>query len=252
MAERVRLVAGNWKMNGRKADLREAEEIARVAGRLGAVEVMLCPPATLLAEMRARTDGSRLLIGGQDCHAEMFGAHTGNISAPMLADAGASAVIVGHSERRMNHGETDVMVAAKAAAARQAGLMPIICVGESQADREAGHALELVARQVENSLPSDLGPTVVVAYEPIWAIGSGMTATPDDVGEMHTAIRARVVEILGQGPGNAVRILYGGSVRGSNAGDLIAAPEVDGFLVGGASLKAQDFAPIIEACAPAS
>lgn len=252
MAERVRLVAGNWKMNGRKADLGEAEEIARVAGRLGAVEVMLCPPATLLAEMRARTDGSRLLIGGQDCHAEMSGAHTGDISAAMLADAGASAVIVGHSERRVNHGETDVMVAAKAAAARQAGLMPIICVGESQADREAGHALELVARQVENSLPSDLGPTVVVAYEPIWAIGSGMTATPDDVGEMHTAIRARVVEILGQGPGNAVRILYGGSVRGSNAGDLIAAPEVDGFLVGGASLKAQDFAPIIEACAPAS
>lgn len=234
-----RLIAGNWKMNGLKAALEEVEEVSRLlsAEDLEANDVLVCPPATLLAGL---TDCgfSSIHLGGQDCHAEASGAYTGDVSAEMLADAGASFCIVGHSERRAGHSESDEVVKAKAEAAWRAGLTPIVCVGESDEDREAGRAVDVVTAQVKGSRPQGEG-VFVVAYEPIWAIGTGKTPTLDDIAEMHAALREEV--------GPDVRLLYGGSVKPGNAAEILAVENVDGALVGGASLKAADFYGIISA-----
>ncbi len=234
------LVAGNWKMNGLAASAAELAKI--IAGAAGAqCDLMVCPPATLVARFAAAAAGSALAIGGQDCHAEAAGAHTGDISAEMLADAGARAVIVGHSERRADHHETDAQVRAKALAAWRAGLIAIVCVGEQRAEREAGNTLAVIGRQLDGSLPDGAtGAKLVVAYEPVWAIGSGLTPTPADVAEVHGFIRKRLGERFGpEGP--RIRILYGGSVKPANAQELLTVAEVNGALVGGASLKADDF-----------
>ncbi len=202
---------------------------------------MVCPPATLIARFAEATRGSTVVIGGQDCHAEASGAHTGDIAAEMLADAGAKAVIVGHSERRTDHHETDPEVRAKALAAWRAGLTAIVCVGEQQAEREAGRALDIVGGQLAGSLPDGAtGANLVVAYEPVWAIGTGLTPTPADVAEVHGFIRQRLAGRFA-GEGALVRILYGGSVKPGNAKELLSVAEVNGALVGGASLKAEDF-----------
>ena len=231
------LIAGNWKMNGLRAQLSEARALADglTDAHRSACDVLLCPPATLLAPMRDAV-GDAVLLGGQDCHAEESGAHTGDVSAEMLADAGASHVIVGHSERRADHAETDAIVRAKAGAARRAGLTPIVCVGETREEREAGRAEAVVRGQLDGSLPED---GFVVAYEPVWAIGTGLTPTTDDVAAMHRAIRAMV--------GAGVPILYGGSMKPGNAAELLAAAEVGGGLIGGASLKASDLLAIVQA-----
>lgn len=234
------LVAGNWKMNGLAASGGELTKIAAAAGCFNA-DLMVCPPATLIAQFAAAAAGSGLMIGGQDCHAEASGAHTGDISAEMLRDAGAVAVIVGHSERRADHQETDAQIRAKAMAAWRAGLTAIVCVGEQRTEREAGQTLEVVGRQIEGSVPD--GATranLVVAYEPVWAIGTGLTPTPPDVAEVHGFIRRQVTERFGE-EGACVRLLYGGSVKPSNAGELLTVAEVNGALVGGASLTAADF-----------
>ncbi len=235
---RTPLVAGNWKMNGLQASAGELARIVAGARDLPKVELMVCPPATLIANFALLARGSLVLIGGQDCHAQPSGAYTGDISAEMLKDAGASAVIVGHSERRHYHGETDAMVRAKALAAQRAGLLAIICVGETRAEREAGQALTVVGTQLDGSLP-DGTVDFVVAYEPVWAIGTGLTPTSGDVGDMHRFIRNQ----LGQA-GAATRLLYGGSVTPANAPQLLAVENVDGALVGGASLKADEFLAI--------
>lgn len=233
------LVAGNWKMNGLRSALGEFGKIAAVAGSYNA-DLMICPPATLIAAF-SPLRGSALQIGGQDCHATASGAHTGDISAEMLADAGAKAVIVGHSERRIDHHESDAAVKAKALAAWRAGLTAIVCVGEQRAEREAGATLEVIGRQLDGSLP-DGGTSIniVVAYEPVWAIGTGLTPTPADVAEAHAFIRKRLRE-RAPGHGAGIRVLYGGSVKPDNARGLLTIPEVNGALVGGASLKAADF-----------
>jgi triosephosphate isomerase (TIM) len=242
-APRRPLIAGNWKMNGLRASVSVLEQIVRDSHDLRRrVDLMICPPATLIMSFAAVADG--VAIGGQDCHTEPAGAYTGDISAEMLADLGASAVIVGHSERRSYHRETDDEVRRKAMAAWRAGLLAILCVGESQDDRVAGRTLKTVGAQLQGSLPDWARPdNLVIAYEPLWAIGSGMTPTPADVGEVHGFIRARL-GAAGQG----VRILYGGSVKPANAGELMAVPDVDGALVGGASLKAEEFLAIAGAC----
>ena len=236
------LVAGNWKMNGLVASIGQLRAMIAGAENLAKVELMVCPPATLIASFAAAARGTPVLIGGQDCHAPASGAYTGDISAEMLKDAGASAVIVGHSERRQYHHETDAEVHAKAQAARRAGLMPIVCVGEARPQREAGHALDVVAGQLQGSLPDGAGD-FVIAYEPVWAIGTGLTPTPADVGEMHRSIREHLISRYGAG-GQGTRILYGGSVNPKNASELLAVENVDGALVGGASLKAEDFLAI--------
>ena len=236
------LVAGNWKMNGLVASIGQLRAMIAGAENLAKVELMVCPPATLIASFAAAARGTPVLIGGQDCHALASGAYTGDISAEMLKDAGASAVIVGHSERRQYHHETDAEVHAKAQAAQRAGLMPIVCVGETRPQREAGHALDVVAGQLQGSLPDGAGD-FVIAYEPVWAIGTGLTPTPADVGEMHRSIREHLVSRYGAG-GQGTRILYGGSVNPKNAAELLAVDNVDGALVGGASLKADDFLAI--------
>ena len=236
------LVAGNWKMNGLAASIGQLRAMIAGAENLAKVELMVCPPATLIASFAAAARGTPVLIGGQDCHALASGAYTGDISAEMLKDAGASAVIVGHSERRQYHHETDAEVHAKAQAARRAGLMPIVCVGETRPQREAGHALDVVAGQLQGSLPDGAGD-FVIAYEPVWAIGTGLTPTPGDVGEMHRSIREHLISRYGAG-GQGTRILYGGSVNPKNASELLAVENVDGALVGGASLKAEDFLAI--------
>jgi triosephosphate isomerase (TIM) len=236
------LVAGNWKMNGLAASIGELKKIIADAPGVAKAELMVCPPATLIASFAAAARGTPVLIGGQDCHAKPSGAFTGDLSAEMLKDAGASAVIVGHSERRQYHHETDADVRAKAEAARRAGLTAIVCVGETREQREAGHALDVVGAQLQGSLP-DNAPDFVVAYEPIWAIGTGLTPTPADVGEIHHAIRDRLVWRYGAG-GQGTRILYGGSVNPKNCASLLAVENVDGALVGGASLKADDFLAI--------
>jgi triosephosphate isomerase len=240
--QRRPLVAGNWKMNGLRASSAELDRIvAGSAGLAGRAELMVCPPATLLAAFAERARGSGVAIGGQDCHAEPAGAFTGEISAEMLKDAGAGAVIVGHSERRTLHKETDAEVRAKAQAAWRAGLMAIVCIGETRAEREAGRTLDVLGRQLDGSLPDGLtAAKLVVAYEPVWAIGTGLTPTPADVAQAHEFVRRRIRERHGEA-GNAVRILYGGSVKPSNAKELMAVANVDGALVGGASLKADDF-----------
>jgi triosephosphate isomerase len=238
------LVAGNWKMNGLTASAGELEKIIAGVdtGGLPKADFLVCPPATLVANFAARARGSRVAIGGQDCHAEPAGAFTGDISAEMLKDAGATAVIVGHSERRQNHHETDAMVRAKALAARRAGLTAIVCVGETCAERDGGKARDVVGTQLAGSLP-DGATDFVVAYEPVWAIGTGMTPTLDDVTAMHGFIRDRLCERYGAA-GQGVGILYGGSVKPGNATELLTAENVDGALIGGASLKADEFLAI--------
>ncbi len=248
------LVAGNWKMNGLKAGLGEAAKVAsaldgEMGGELSAVaaDVMIAPPSTLVMILAEAAKGSRIIVGAQDCHAKEAGAHTGDVSAEMLKDAGATAVIVGHSERRADHGETDKDVRAKATAAHRAGLTAIVCIGETRGEREAGLTLTVVARQLERSLPdSATAANTVVAYEPVWAIGTGLTPTIADVGEVHAAIRRDLVKRFG-GEGAGIRILYGGSVKPDNAKALMSVTDVNGALVGGASLKASDFLAIIRA-----
>ncbi len=247
MAGRPRrpLVAGNWKMNGLRAGAAELTKIVRGARELAArVDIMVCPPATLVAQFAEAAAGGPVRIGGQDCHAEPGGAFTGDLAAEMLKDAGASAVIVGHSERRSYHKETDADVRAKALAARRAGLIAIVCVGETRAEREAGRAPAVVEGQLAGSLPDGASADdLVVAYEPVWAIGSGLTPTPADVAEMHGLIRRHLAARFGAA-GEGMRILYGGSVKPSNAKELMHVAEVDGALVGGASLKAEEFLAI--------
>jgi len=250
MAALKPLVAGNWKMHGVAAALAEIELLkAGIAKRPGGhkADVMVCPPATLLSRMAERIGGAGIAVGGQDCHTHATGAHTGCISAEMLKDAGASAVIVGHSERRSDNGETSGEVRAKAQAAHRAGLLAIVCVGETAGERSAGLTLAVVRRQLTASLPAAFAAgDTVIAYEPVWAIGTGMTPTAEDVATVHAAIRARLVELNGA-EGGRLRILYGGSVKPSNARELMAVADVDGALVGGASLKAADFLGILAA-----
>ncbi len=242
------LIAGNWKMNGVGASLDEARAIAEGAAALTKIDMLICPPATLIARMAALCAGTRLAIGGQDCHAAGSGAFTGDVSAAMLADAGASHVIVGHSERRTLHSETSADVRAKAMAALGQNLVPIICIGETLAEREAGETLAVVAGQLRASLPDSAGgSTVVIAYEPVWAIGTGKTPTSADVAEVHSSLRTELGNLLGAGNAGLVRLLYGGSVKPSNAAELMALPNVNGALVGGASLKAADFLAIAAA-----
>ena len=236
---RRRLIAGNWKMNGLLSDgLALARGLAERAGASApGAELLVCPPATLVAPVAEAVRGAPIAVGGQDCHTDRSGAHTGDISAEMLADLGCRYVIVGHSERRANHGESDILVRRKAEAALRAGLVPIVCVGETETERMRGEQADIVKRQLEGSLPERAGPeSAVIAYEPVWAIGTGRTATSQDVAEMHAHIRG----LLG-GRGAAMRILYGGSVKAANAAELLALEDVDGALVGGASLKLEEF-----------
>jgi triosephosphate isomerase (TIM) len=249
MAHAIRpLVAGNWKMNGTSASLSEARTLAQLLKhRRTACDVLLCPPDTLLARMKSVLQGSRLKVGGQDCHAAASGAHTGDTSASMLKDAGAAYAIVGHSERRTNHAEKDEAVAAKAKAAQGGGLIAIICIGETLDERKSGKTLDVLSRQVKGSIPEGTtADNTVVAYEPVWAIGTGLTPTTAEVAEAHTHIRKDLEKLLGEA-GGKMRILYGGSVKPSNATELMAAANVNGALVGGASLKATDFIGIIKA-----
>lgn len=247
MAQRPYIV-GNWKMHGTRAMLAEARAIDRAAERLLKVEVALAPPYTLIHA--TRKEASLIGVGAQDCHPAEGGAHTGDISAAMLKDAGAGFTIVGHSERRADHGETDADVKAKAEAVIDAGMNVIVCVGETEEERDAGRAAEVVAGQLEGSLPrnADVAAKVTVAYEPVWAIGTGRTPTVEDIGEMHRSIRGKLVEIYGE-DGQEIRILYGGSVKPDNAAELLGAGEVGGALVGGASLTAESFLGIIIAAA---
>jgi triosephosphate isomerase (TIM) len=236
------LVAGNWKMNGLAASEGELAKIINGAGALtGKVDLMVCPPATLIANFAAAARGSSVAIGAQDCHPDASGAHTGDIAAEMLKDAGAVAVIVGHSERRTDHHETEVQVRAKAMAAQRAGLTAILCIGEQRAEREAGQTLAVLGRQLDGSLP-DGGTSVnlVVAYEPVWAIGTGLTPTAADVAQAHEFIRQQLSAHY-SAEGGGIRILYGGSVKPANAKELLTVAHVNGALVGGASLKAADF-----------
>ena len=244
-----KLVAGNWKMNGLGASMAELD--AMIAGiEEAGCDVLVCPPATLIAKLAWRAGGSSLAIGGQDCHPAPGGAHTGDVSAEMLADAGASHVIVGHSERRADHGEDDALVRAKAEAARRAGLVAIVCVGETEAERDRGATLDVVATQLEGSIPADAtAGTLVIAYEPVWAIGTGRTPSTDDVASVHAHIRSLLKGWFEDGAD--MRILYGGSVKGSNAATLLKVPDVNGALVGGASLKADEFWAIALAAAGA-
>ena len=247
MTARRKLAAGNWKMNGVRANLAELRAIVAGSHR-ASCEVAVCPPATLLATAVEEAVGSHVLIGAQDCHAAASGAHTGDISAEMIADAGGRLVIVGHSERRTNHGETDAIVRAKAEAAWRAGLVAILCIGETEAERRAGATDSVLDRQIVGSVPD--GATagkLVVAYEPVWAIGTGLTPSNGDIVAAHTHIRARLAGRFGQ-EADAIRILYGGSVKPDNAATIMALDGVDGALVGGASLKAADFLAIAAAC----
>ena len=244
------LIAGNWKMNGSpaSADALAAELIARVRGAKSAVpEIALCPPAPLIPGVLAVVKGTAVAVGGQDCHAKEKGAHTGDVSAALLAALGCRFVIVGHSERRADHGETDAAVKAKAEAALKAGLVPIVCVGETQAQREQGETADVIARQVEGSLPAGAtSVNTVIAYEPVWAIGTGKTATTADIAAVHAQIAGLFAAKAGDASG--LRILYGGSVKASNAREILATANVKGALVGGASLDAEEFWRIIESC----
>ncbi|HTR16890.1 MAG TPA: triose-phosphate isomerase [Acetobacteraceae bacterium] len=238
------LIAGNWKMNGLTAGAEALVREVRAGADGLACDLLVCPPFTQIAPVAAILAGSGVALGGQDCHAAEGGAHTGDISAPMLADLGCAHVILGHSERRQNHGETDAAVQAKAWAAARAGLTPIVCVGETEAEREAGRETAVVGGQLAGSLPEDFAGCI--AYEPVWAIGTGKTPTEQDVAAMHGFIRRALVERFGQA-GTGIRILYGGSVKPDNAARLLRVPEVGGALVGGASLKAADFLAIARA-----
>ncbi len=243
------LIAGNWKMNGLRAEMDEFAAMAQgLSSELSSkADAMICPPFTLIAALAKHPDRGALAVGAQDCHVANSGAHTGDISAAMIADCGAEAVIVGHSERRQDHGETNVLVAAKAEAAWSAGLTAIICIGETEAERRGGTTLSVVEKQLAGSVP--LGATAqntVIAYEPVWAIGTGLTPEIDDVAEVHGFMRAFLGNRLGD-DGGKMRLLYGGSVKPANAAKLMLVPEVNGALVGGASLKASDFLGIIRA-----
>lgn len=242
------LIAGNWKMNGLSQSLDELTELAQLltTGEAPRAVVVVCPPATILAAVAAQGASSGILAGGQDCHTEASGAHTGDISAYMLADSGAQFVIVGHSERRANHRETDDVVRSKAEAAIGAGLKPIICVGETEAERDGGSAESVVNQQLAQSIPDAAEHhEIVVAYEPVWAIGTGRTPTLEEIAQMHANIRARLVERFGEERGCALRILYGGSMKPLNAREILNVENVNGGLVGGASLLAKDFYTII-------
>ncbi|MGJ8603966.1 MAG: triose-phosphate isomerase [Marivita sp.] len=241
---RRKLAAGNWKMNGTTAALAELDALQGAA--TGGAEVLICPPATLIAA--ATTKAGAIAVGGQDCHPDASGAHTGDISATMLKDAGATYVIVGHSERRADHGEPDTLIAAKTHAAWQAGLTAIVCVGETLEQRDSGKTLDVIGTQLAASLPDTVtGANTVIAYEPVWAIGTGKVPTTDQIADVHAFMRATLVHHFGADTANAIRLLYGGSVKASNATEIFAVGDVDGALVGGASLKATDFAPIVDA-----
>lgn len=237
-----KLIAGNWKMNGTSADLRQLETLATDHPD-ATVDVVICGPATLLNRMVQ----TGITVGGEDCHPAASGAHTGDVSAAMIADAGATYVITGHSERRTDHGEDDALIAAKTQAGWHAGLHVIICIGESETQYRAGETLNVLRAQMDRSIPdAATAATTTIAYEPIWAIGTGLTPTPQEIADVHAALRSYLEARLG-GDGGKMRLLYGGSVKGSNANDIFALPNVDGALVGGASLKAADFSPIITA-----
>jgi triosephosphate isomerase len=242
------LVAGNWKMNGLSTTLGELETLRERLAQdpVPAADIMVCPPATLLARASDVVAGSDIVLGAQDCHPQSVGPHTGDISAEMLADAGARAVIVGHSERRSDHGETNALVKAKAEAAHRAALTAIICIGETEQERRDGETLEIVGHQLEGSLPKGASAAnTVIAYEPVWAIGTGLTPTSADIAAVHQFIRAELGRRLGTSESRNLRILYGGSVKPENAGELLSVADVDGALVGGASLRASDFYEIL-------
>ncbi len=240
MTKACKLAAGNWKMNGLRADLDEAHALVSGLGQVSC-GVLLCPPATLISAMAEAVAGSAVMVGGQDCAARVSGAHTGDISAQMLADSGARYVILGHSERRADHGESSALVAQKARAAHQAGLVAIICLGETEAERDGGQTLAVVLEQLAGSVPEGAtSANTVIAYEPVWAIGTGRTPTLAQIAEVHDALRANL-------PDAAISLLYGGSVKPANAAEIFAIDNVDGALVGGASLKASDFSAIIAA-----
>ncbi|MDE2377336.1 triose-phosphate isomerase [Bradyrhizobium sp.] len=250
MTEAIRpLIAGNWKMNGLKASIAEFDAMLAGAAAVAAkADLLVCPPATLVAAFAAKARGTKVAVGAQDCHPNASGAHTGDISAEMLADAGASAVIVGHSERRADHGEDDLLVKQKAEAVWRAGLTAIVCVGETQAQRDAGQTLDILHGQLNLSLPEgSRAANLVVAYEPVWAIGTGLTPTAKDVEQIHGFIRKLLTSRFNT-EGTRMRILYGGSVKPSNAAELMAVANVNGALVGGASLKAADFLAIAAGC----
>jgi triosephosphate isomerase len=246
MTDAIRpLIAGNWKMNGLKASAGEFDAMLAGAGALaGKADLLVCPPATLIAAFADKSRGSKVAVGAQDCHPKASGAHTGDISAEMLADAGASAIIVGHSERRADHGETDALVRQKAEAAWRAGVTAIVCIGETREQRDAGKALDICGTQLKGSLPDgSTAAKLVVAYEPVWAIGTGLTPTAQDVEQVHRFIRGVLTDRFKE-EGINIRLLYGGSVKPSNAAELLGIADVNGALVGGASLKAADFLAI--------
>jgi triosephosphate isomerase len=250
MTDAIRpLIAGNWKMNGLKSSQAEFDAMREgAAGVAAKADLLVCPPASLIAGFAERAKGSKLAIGAQDCHPKASGAHTGDLSAEMLADSGASAIIVGHSERRADHGETDELVRQKAEAAWRARLTAIVCIGETQAQRDAGQTLNICGGQLAGSLPDGAtSANLVVAYEPVWAIGTGLTPTAKDVEQVHAFIRGVLTDRF-KGEGGKIRILYGGSVKPSNAAELMAVANVNGALVGGASLKAADFLAIAAGC----
>ena len=250
MTDAIRpLIAGNWKMNGLRASLGEFEAMLAGASDVAdKADLLVCPPATLIAAFAEKARGQALAVGAQDCHPKASGARTGDISAEMLADAGASAIIVGHSERRADHGETNVLVRQKAEAVRRAGLTAIVCIGETQHQRDAGHTLDICRGQLNLSLPDRAkANNLVVAYEPVWAIGTGLTPTAGDVEQIHKFIRELLTARFSS-EGARIRILYGGSVKPSNARELMAVANVNGALVGGASLKAADFLAIARGC----
>ena len=243
------LIAGNWKMNGQKASLAEIAKLrlgVEKDGLAGKADIMICPPATLIGLFAEALKDSGIAVGAQNCHKAASGAYTGEVSAPMLADAGATAVILGHSERRSMFGERDIDVREKAESVYAAGLTAIICVGETAGERKLGLTLPVVARQLAGSLPQGASAAnTVIAYEPVWAIGTGLTPTPPEVAQVHGLIRSVLGQMLGDSEAGAMRLLYGGSVKPSNAADLLFVPDVNGALVGGASLKAQDFYEIL-------
>src|SRR5712671_2493846 len=250
MTDAIRpLIAGNWKMNGLKASMAEFEAmLAGAPGVAAKADMLVCPPPTLIAAFAEKARGSKIAVGAQDCHPKASGAHTGDISAEMLGDAGASTIIVGHSERRADHGETDALVRQKTEAVWRAGLIAIVCIGETRQQRDAGQALDICRGQLDLSLPDQAkADNLVVAYEPVWAIGTGLTPTVGDVEQIHRFIRDLLI-VRFNDEGARIRILYGGSVKPSNAAELMAVANVNGALVGGASLKATDFLAIAAGC----
>lgn len=250
MTDAIRpLIAGNWKMNGLKSSFAEFDAMLAGAGDVaGKADLLVCPPATLVGAFADKARGSKVAVGAQDCHPKASGAHTGDLSAEMFGDLGATAIIVGHSERRADHGETDALIRQKAEAVWRAGLTAIVCIGETREQRDAGQTLDVCGTQLAGSLPDgSTAVNLVVAYEPVWAIGTGLTPTAGDVEEVHRFIRGQLTDRF-KGEGNKIRILYGGSVKPSNAAELMAVANVNGALVGGASLKASDFLAIAAGC----